>query len=974
MAKRYREAPVAQPSTILREYRGFRGVDLTSDPTQTAPYRSPYGINVYKDYTSANGQAIETFPGYRRLAGFDRPIYGLHVCAKAGDEGVYEASPFQLPVTGTENAPGVNFAATADGRGLIEIAAQYWAAYRFENGRYVLSEEREPNAGDSFTGVAMAPDGNLAAAIGGQGVYLAQLGEEDASTWRYLELDCVPQCVAVTEEAEVLVAGSRESGQGILYEIAQENLRQQLRPEPAQQLAVGGGLVAEVTAGKLSFLRRRDGEYAVWTGHDYMLPLGRERFGTVAIAEGGSIAALLIGGAENAIQILQHGEECVCVQSVEVDGAADIAWNTAGDQLLATNQGGGLCLYAWEGNRLWSDREEPVRVGADTLTELRCASLDGLRELLFAYEETEDGRGLRVFERQQNPQQRILVHSGTELYHWTSFPYAGERKRLAGFRGAAHPSRLTVFGDRYYLHTGKDYQRYDWDLDEVISVREDKPTVPLTYRDIPVEGGGGVPFQPLNVLTPRRKNTFICDGAKTTFALVASDPKRALDEEPMRAWFRGNELQEGVDFTAERNANAHAVTFLTPPPAPIFPGEAELTVQFAQTMPIHEPAVEHCTVAAVYDNRIFFAGNPEAPNQYYHTQANDAEYISASAYYAAGTSSARITGLELIGTNLALYKRNDGVDASVFYLNEMDTGDELHPKAYPAASSLAGVGCVAPFGHLNFRDDPVFVSPYGLDAVGKLDINAERAIEHRSTTVDGWLANEPGLEEAVLQQWRGYLCCLVNGHLYLADSRQTYTNPATGRMEYEWYCLDTVGEWDGEGTFWPAIRLLSLDGELYFGTGLGGIYKYNHDLTDREGNGLRSGAYNNAGRAIFSCWVLPYDDCGLPNRFKRTKAQGARVEVKTHSRGLLKIRTRTERTGYREAGETSSGAFRWDDVSYEDYTFNTNDVTTVYFRPKEKKFERIACMLYSDAVDRPFGVYGVTYEVSDAGYSKANRE
>ena len=61
-------------------YGNFRGVDFSNDHTQVNRQRFAYLVNMYKDYQSAQGQAIETIPGFRAVANFreDAPVYGIH--------------------------------------------------------------------------------------------------------------------------------------------------------------------------------------------------------------------------------------------------------------------------------------------------------------------------------------------------------------------------------------------------------------------------------------------------------------------------------------------------------------------------------------------------------------------------------------------------------------------------------------------------------------------------------------------------------------------------------------------------------------------------------------------------------------------------------------------------------------------------------------------------------------------------------
>ena len=63
-----------------RYYGNFRGVDFSSDHTQVHEQRLAYAVNMYKDYQSGQGQALETIPGFRRrvMLPEEAEIYGVH--------------------------------------------------------------------------------------------------------------------------------------------------------------------------------------------------------------------------------------------------------------------------------------------------------------------------------------------------------------------------------------------------------------------------------------------------------------------------------------------------------------------------------------------------------------------------------------------------------------------------------------------------------------------------------------------------------------------------------------------------------------------------------------------------------------------------------------------------------------------------------------------------------------------------------
>ena len=61
-------------------------------------------------------------------------------------------------------------------------------------------------------------------------------------------------------------------------------------------------------------------------------------------------------------------------------------------------------------------------------------------------------------------------------------------------------------------------------------------------------------------------------------------------------------------------------------------------------------------------------------------------------------------------------------------------------------------------------------------------------------------------------EYKGYLCCLTDSKLYLADSRQVYTNELNLDIEYEWYY------WELPNTI---TYIKEHDDSLFFGNAAG---------------------------------------------------------------------------------------------------------------------------------------------------------
>lgn len=231
-------------------------------------------------------------------------------------------------------------------------------------------------------------------------------------------------------------------------------------------------------------------------------------------------------------------------------------------------------------------------------------------------------------------------------------------------------------------------------------------------------------------------------------------------------------------------------------------------------------AICGCTICASYDGRIFLSGNPRLPNTIFYSQRdltgyNNPEYFGVLNFINDGVSNSPVVSMMATSAALCVLKGDTVQEGSIYYHTGADTGDDIVPRIYPSQQGLAGLGCLG--ASCNFYDDPVFISRRGLEAIGKQQVNLERTLEHRSFNVDVRLTEED-LRSARLAEWLGYLVILVGGRIYLADSRQIFTHQ-TGVANYEWYYVDPVGTWTGDTeryfTLTEDNTVLASDGNYY---------------------------------------------------------------------------------------------------------------------------------------------------------------
>ena len=212
-------------------------------------------------------------------------------------------------------------------------------------------------------------------------------------------------------------------------------------------------------------------------------------------------------------------------------------------------------------------------------------------------------------------------------------------------------------------------------------------------------------------------------------------------------------------------------------------------------------AIVKCTIAEVFDGRLFFSGNPALPSTVFYTNRNsDSDngslYVGGFNYFNDGTGGYCVKSLLAVRDMLAVFKSGDDGSGSIFYHRKESSGNSEVSTIYPVAYVHSGISAIG--GSISFLDDPVFLSSEGLVALERENINYQRSIACRSHNVNYRLLKED-LSKAEMCLWQGYLVIGIEGRIYLADSRMMFTHP-TGSVEYEWFFLNNIGAYDGDRT------------------------------------------------------------------------------------------------------------------------------------------------------------------------------
>lgn len=512
-----------------------------------------------------------------------------------------------------------------------------------------------------------------------------------------------------------------------------------------------------------------------------------------------------------------------------------------------------------------------------------------------------------------------LCHSGDTLY------LLGRDGALTALvQGAAtRPSAAFHMGGKLYLLDGAVYRVIAknaagaWQARAVSEIA----FVPTTTIAAP-PGGGGTPFEAVNLLSARRINTFVGDGAATQFTLDARD----IDDAPVTATVDG----AAMTVTAIDRA-AGVVTLAAAPKSGA--GLANVTITFSKTVPGYAEKIGKCRIAGLYggknDTRVFLSGNPDEPATDWQSGLYDPTYFPDTGFTKIGTDASPIMGYVKQFESQLVIKAGGTQEASQYLRGFLMAEDGT--ALYPLKQGAQGVGAVSArcFGSLG--DVPLFLSRDGVMGVYGTAVAEQRLLRGLSRAVDARLTREDGLENACGISFEDKYYLAVNGRCYVADGRIFGEDGAPA-----WYYWDNL----------PATCFAVLAQALYFGTADGRVLRLcRADEKD---------AYYDDEAAIDAYWCTPELALGAWSRYKNVRAfypllmsyarSGARVEY------LADGNAETVMTG-------NLDLFAWDALDFGRFSFRCiPGASPFYVRKKLRRVSTVQLRVGNDRPGEPFGL------------------
>jgi len=546
--------------------------------------------------------------------------------------------------------------------------------------------------------------------------------------------------------------------------------------------------------------------------------------------------------------------------------------------------------------------------------------------------------GIHIFE---GSAVKALVHIDTKLYVWDSFPSAVTQSShytvLDVVMNAAVSSGV-MFGGSLYIADGANYYVYDG---EEINPVYNNAFIPTTSIGAAPDGSERKTHQAVNFLSDKRKNDFIADGTSADYYLDSANVDD-ITQVVVNGEIKTITMHYTIDTTAGK------ITFTS---GNIPAKGADVTIEYKKVTQGYAAHINGCTLLKVFEGRVFASGNDDYKGVLFHSALDNATYFPDNRWYDDGEDNIGIKAIISASDRIICVKEHKGTGVKAYY--HLSTFDEKDGAIYPIYETEIHLGAIA--GGVNFRDAVVYLSKQGLERVHIAE-NTQQLL-HASTLVDTALTNENELNKARLEVWAGYLCVLADGKMYLADSRQM------NGAEYEWYFWDNMGI-KVDGVLSKAVCIKEYDGELYFGTQGGHLLTLagTHDDSINEGVNVPS--------LIESYWTTPLDVFNTLTRLKTTQKRGAVAQIKRIPNSIIKIAVSTDKQSWTEIHKSATAGFNYGRINYANWNYGTSARGFIVFKVKKRKVKHFSLKFYSDAIDKPFGLYEATVEYIIGNYVK----
>ena len=546
-------------------------------------------------------------------------------------------------------------------------------------------------------------------------------------------------------------------------------------------------------------------------------------------------------------------------------------------------------------------------------------------------------------------QKSFIAHGGTKIYKFTAVNFEVIKEDVNNAKSTAFFMRSSDDTGKIYILTGAEFLEYDGTTVKNVADDGYVPTILISRNPT----GGGTVYEAVNLITGKRTESFLGNETDKVYQLSANKIDSIDKVEVLNS---NGEKVEATGYTTDLTTGK--VTF-NAVQKPVVAGQDNVFITYTKTVEGYADRINKCTISDLYglggSNRVFLSGNPDYKAYDWYSDIFKPNYFPDLNYSIVGTSDTAIMGYQRLGKYQMILKEDNQQDSTVF--QRFGTLNDDGSVTFSVEQGVAGIGAISKHCFGMLADEPLFLSRQGIQAITSNNILAERTIRNRSFFVDSYLTKETNLQNAVACEWNGFYVLCINGVAYVLDGKnKSYKERSIASYDYNYECY-----------YWtniPAICLLSVAGELYFGTEDGKICKFNTDI----GGVLK---YNDDGKAIVASWSTLNDDDNAPHLYKSMTKKGCLVTIKPYARSSGTIYVSKDGNPRQLLRSGIMDILDWDDIDFDRFTFNTNDSPQdIFFKKKVKKYKRLQIIVENDALNEGFGVLQIVKTFTVGNYAK----
>jgi len=477
------------------------------------------------------------------------------------------------------------------------------------------------------------------------------------------------------------------------------------------------------------------------------------------------------------------------------------------------------------------------------------------------------------------------------------------------------------FNKSLYFINGHEYKK--WNGTTFSNVDGYIPKVKIATTP----AGVGTDYEPINLLTGKKHQTFSADGTSTEFYIVEADAT-SID----------SVLVDGVETTVTKDLTNGKITFSTAPAQ----GVDNVDVYWTKGTGNRNNVLNNYYFAKyglANDTRIFLYGNTDAKNRVVFSDLADgvpsAEYFPATNFVDVGSSNTSVTDISRQYDRLIISKESETYYSTYEQIVDSSNNVIITFPTYPLNSSH---GMLAK-GQGQLLDNYVTtIDKSGIIQWLSTNTKDERNASIISQRIAQWLSGK-NLNKVVTLDYQ------EDKEYWLAIGKQV--------MIYNY----------GNSTFYllellhKVKTLTSYNSEIYMGTDDGKIMKFDKDLT----------TYN--GEIISAEWHSGYYDFEV--EYKRKTMRTLWITLKPWWKTSLVINYISDRDTGTDEKEIESNCFSYNDWSYAEYTYNTiNPVKPFKIKLKAKKFSFLQLIISNKKINERLTIDSISIQKAYGGNVK----